>query len=526
MSSILTNNSAMVALDTLRSINKNLASVQNEISTGKTVSSAKDNAAIWAISTVMSTDVESFKQISDSLNVGSATVGVARAASESITGLLQDMKELIVSAQQDLNSDDRAKIQTDIESLRTTIGNTVNAAQYNGVNLLKGTSAMSVLASLDRASDGTVSATSISVSRNDLSTTAAVDAAAKESGDAGYVSTSDSATTSTDAKQSGDAGFLSTAQSGNITDGNDADITITAGTIATGDTFTINVNATDYTYTAVDGDTINDVADGLKTLIDAASIANLTVTVTPGADPTTNDATINLAAGGGDITFDETGLAADSLGSSVIADGDAIGVDIAGGTLEAGETFTVSVGGSEYTYTAVDGDTNNDVAAGLKALIDADSIANLTVTVTDATDPTTDGATLTLTAGGGDVEVDLTALDAQSVAVAGGGLAAVQDIDVSTAAGATAALTSIESLLDTAISAASSFGSAQKQIESQGDFVMKLIDSMNTGIGAMVDADMEAASARLQALQVQQQLGVQSLSIANQSPQVLLSLFR
>ncbi|MEE2878911.1 MAG: flagellin, partial [Pseudomonadota bacterium] len=69
MSSILTNNSAMVALETLRGINRNLETVQSEISTGKKVASAKDNAAIWAISTTMSTDAESFKQISDSLNL-------------------------------------------------------------------------------------------------------------------------------------------------------------------------------------------------------------------------------------------------------------------------------------------------------------------------------------------------------------------------------------------------------------------------------------------------------------------------
>ena len=52
------------------------------------------------------------------------------------------------------------------------------------------------------------------------------------------------------------------------------------------------------------------------------------------------------------------------------------------------------------------------------------------------------------------------------------------------------------------------------------------MDAMKSGIGSLVDADMEEASARLQALQVQQQLGVQSLSIANQSPQTILSLFR
>jgi flagellin-like hook-associated protein FlgL len=54
----------------------------------------------------------------------------------------------------------------------------------------------------------------------------------------------------------------------------------------------------------------------------------------------------------------------------------------------------------------------------------------------------------------------------------------------------------------------------------------KQMDALKNGIGAMVDADMEEASARLQALQVQQQLGIQALSIANQAPQNILSLFR
>jgi flagellin len=52
------------------------------------------------------------------------------------------------------------------------------------------------------------------------------------------------------------------------------------------------------------------------------------------------------------------------------------------------------------------------------------------------------------------------------------------------------------------------------------------MDAMKSGIGTLVDADMEEQSAKLQALQTQQQLGVQALSIANQSPQTILSLFR
>ena len=70
MSSILTNNGAMVALQTLRSINSNLATTQSEISTGKRVSNAKDNAAVWAISKVMEADVQDLKGISDSHNLG------------------------------------------------------------------------------------------------------------------------------------------------------------------------------------------------------------------------------------------------------------------------------------------------------------------------------------------------------------------------------------------------------------------------------------------------------------------------
>ena len=82
MSSILTNNGAMVALQTLKSINADLTKTQSMISTGKAVASARDNSAVWAISKVMEADVKGFKGISDSLALGQSTVAVARKASE------------------------------------------------------------------------------------------------------------------------------------------------------------------------------------------------------------------------------------------------------------------------------------------------------------------------------------------------------------------------------------------------------------------------------------------------------------
>jgi flagellin len=69
-------------------------------------------------------------------------------------------------------------------------------------------------------------------------------------------------------------------------------------------------------------------------------------------------------------------------------------------------------------------------------------------------------------------------------------------------------------------------GAQLKQIESHNKFVGKLTDAVEAGIGNLVDADMAKESARLQALQVQQQLGAQALSIANQAPNIILSLFR
>ncbi|MBX9682608.1 MAG: flagellin [Hyphomicrobium sp.] len=75
-------------------------------------------------------------------------------------------------------------------------------------------------------------------------------------------------------------------------------------------------------------------------------------------------------------------------------------------------------------------------------------------------------------------------------------------------------------------SAATSLGSQKKRISLQSDFVSALKGAIDSGIGTLVDADMNEESTKLQALQVKQQLGVQSLSIANQSSQNILSLFR
>ena len=409
MSSVLTNNSAMAALQTLKSIHSNLDTVTAQVATGKRVADAKDNPAIWAVSKVISADIDSFKTISDNLGFGLATVGVAADAAQTVVDNLAEIKNKIIAAQ--ASNVDRTKLQADVAALRENIISVVNGAQFNGLNLINNTTTTTnVLASLDR-SGAAVTANNIVVSGQNLLVG-----------------------------------------------------TYTARTVLTG-------------------------SDGASTNADVAGFALNNTNTT---------------------------------GKLVIAQGAA-----APNKFVAGDSVSVSIAGKTATYTVTAADVattniNEVVAIGLKTAVEALKVPYLTI------DYDYTGSTANLTFK--NTSTGATAVDyrvaAQFANVGSGGLGALAGINVSTAAGATAALSSIDTLIGTAISAAASFATTQVKIDTQQTFVNNLADSMKTGIGALVDTDMEEASARLQALQVQQQLSTQSLSIANQQSQSLLSLFR
>jgi flagellin len=97
---------------------------------------------------------------------------------------------------------------------------------------------------------------------------------------------------------------------------------------------------------------------------------------------------------------------------------------------------------------------------------------------------------------------------------------------ISTATKASSAISTIESSLNALNLALSQLGTDAKKVGMHKSFVAKLSDELNTGIGNLVDADLAKESAKLQALQTKQQLGIQALSIANSAPQSILSLFR
>ncbi|SMX47464.1 flagellin [Actibacterium lipolyticum] len=494
MSSILTNNSAMVALQTLKGINANLTKTQDEIATGKSVATAKDNSAVWAISKVMEADVNGFKAISESLALGESTVSVARQASETVSDLLTDIKGKVVAAQE--SNVDREKIQTDINSLRDQITAVVGAAQFNGLNLVEGTDSVDILSSLDRSNDGTVKASSISVDRQDLSSTAGV-----------LGSGTDLSANAT----------LSDTSASNA--GNTATITLAADADVSGDAFEINVGGATVSFAAgeISGDE-SAAADSISGAINALGLVGITASAASGVVTLTStrafeDVAVSGTKNGGatDITLSGTEISerAETMTFSSAAN------------VAEGDGYQISVGGTAFTYVAGKGETFEDVARGLKAAVDGGGNEDISTEVSqnDAGQWTlkvdNDGATPAALSRAGAAD-----------GTASGGLFGLGGIDVTTDAGAKAALGNVETLINNSIDAAASFGSVEGRIETQSDFIGKLTDALKSGIGSLVDADMEATSARLQALQVQQQLGTQALSIANQAPQNILSLFR
>jgi flagellin len=97
---------------------------------------------------------------------------------------------------------------------------------------------------------------------------------------------------------------------------------------------------------------------------------------------------------------------------------------------------------------------------------------------------------------------------------------------ISTQVGASLMVATIQASLTNVDSALAKLSSDSKKFSVQLDFTSKLSDSLTSGVGNLVDANMATESALLQSLQVKQQLGVQALSIANQAPQYILSLFK
>lgn len=136
----------------------------------------------------------------------------------------------------------------------------------------------------------------------------------------------------------------------------------------------------------------------------------------------------------------------------------------------------------------------------------------------------TTGASASFVADTAGATLDLTAADIQTEITTFGAAATITNADPATEFGAAnTALTTLETAVNNAMASVAAEGRA---LTLQKSFTDDLVDAAKKGLGALVDADVAAESANLQSLQVRQQLNIQALSIANQQPNTLLSLFR
>jgi len=166
MASILTNSSALTALQTLSSTNKSLETTQNRISTGLRIGEASDNASYWSIATSMKSDNKANSAVQDALGLGAGKVDTAYSAINKIREEVDKMKTKLVSAM-GASAEDQMKIATEIEAIQKTIGSAISNANYAGSNLLNAPGGdLNIVASYNR-SGATVTVDTISLAAAD-----------------------------------------------------------------------------------------------------------------------------------------------------------------------------------------------------------------------------------------------------------------------------------------------------------------------------------------------------------------------
>jgi flagellin len=156
----------MIALQNLNATNASLMDTQTRINTGLKVASAKDNGSTWAIAQNQRAQSLSLNSVRDSLERGSSAIDVALAAGATVSDLLLEMKgKALAASDSSLDASSRSALNEDFVSLRKQIAKAVSSAEFNGVNLLNGsTTQMMALANADGTSKLTVLAENLSLS--------------------------------------------------------------------------------------------------------------------------------------------------------------------------------------------------------------------------------------------------------------------------------------------------------------------------------------------------------------------------
>lgn len=164
--SVNTNQPALIALQNLNKTNDDMQGVQSRINTGLAISSAKDNAAVWSIAQEQRADMNALSAVKMSLDRATSVADVALAAGESVSDLLNLMREKVVAAKDtSLTTSSRVALNADFQGLIKNLAQVLSSATFDGANLLNGslTSDISFLADADAGTSITLNLQNLSL---------------------------------------------------------------------------------------------------------------------------------------------------------------------------------------------------------------------------------------------------------------------------------------------------------------------------------------------------------------------------
>ncbi|MEM0928853.1 MAG: flagellin [Pseudomonadota bacterium] len=467
MASLLTNASAQTALRSLRDAQSNLQETQDRISTGLRVRSPAENPAFFLVAQTIRGDVAVLDGLRDNLTVG---ISAATTASSGLNGITDDINQVQSALTTAQTGTALSEVQFAIDQVVESVEGRIDASSFNGINLLAGTDTTTITTTITREA-GSFELSTFTLQSQNLDSTEI----AGRVGTTPVFATDANAQTAFDnlyrAFNSGLADRLDIGGNGTVDltpTGTDdqltADgITRPADPFGAGETF--------FTFYGSDDDVafLNSVGVG------ALNLGNI------GGDSSQEVIAINLDSATGGGATQTTGGTIDATAAGT--GGVAINFTAAAAAASGGATDVFTGGSAEAEFA--------DVSTYLQSVVFDDS-------------------------------------QLRAFADASGFRSVARQIEVEDAG--TANVQAGFVLADTLISrvnvAATVVGVFESTLDSRQTFLSDLTDSLELGVAALTEADLNEESSTLQALQVQEQLAVQALSIANQRPQTILSLFR
>ncbi|MRH98136.1 flagellin [Agrobacterium tumefaciens] len=614
MTSILTNSTAISALQTLRFISSGLENSQRAVSTGLRIATASDNAAYWSISTTMRSDNGALLAVQDALGLGAANVDTAYAGIDSVVAVLIEFKSKLVAATE--QGVDKSKIQAELDQLKNQVVSVAGSASFSGQNWLNTNIVDIYDSAFNRASivssfvrTGTsvsVKTIGVDLSRISLFNSTGGGLLQEDARDIKTIGgirslnpTSDPATIGGDYTSydgiDGSKGYMTpvwnTGSPGRVfidfpanapldfnQPGAEVSFTIVLDKEASNpDSYTgaggnlqelpgpyYNGYSATVTITKADVDAYNATLGGVISTntqyaglltsklssIGASASANYLTGYPPVHDPEKISITtlqqhgdgsyveiaavtsVGVSAGGlkpdSDFGTRGSGLALNFEPFIVFRDGiDDKGIRV---------SFTFSVNGASPKAYAFDRSYVNQVLSRDDGKVSSpEDMATLMKSLLED-----DWPDLIIEANAGrvviksDPAVDRqwgsgTLIDFDNIRVSNEPRSTLNFLEINIVENPDLVdmyITYVENVTTNATSGAAMLGAIQTRIDLQLGFADRLSDSIAKGIGRLVDADMNEASTRLKALQTQQQLGVQSLQIANSQSESIIALFR